>query len=223
MKVRIWTRQGLYMKTACIFIAIALTFALNNHVRPAASADNQTSDEVIQLNNAGVAALDRMYRYRNHRIVGQVPQLAARDYQAVIDKFEAALKVDPKYGMARQNLMIAHNNYALYLASHKHQWAESLQQFHQALYIGQDRTTAAGMSAVIRLLGRNPSSFVDRLRLAEEAKAGNDLIGAVVEYRAALQLRNDPATHKKLGDVYRLLDEKDKAVAEYAAAYRDSN
>lgn len=44
----------------------------------------------------------------------------------------------------------------------------------------------------------NPRSFADRVKLGDQAAAGNDLPGAVVEYRAALQIKSDKVTSKKL-------------------------
>ena len=79
------------------------------------------------------------------------------------------------------------------------------------------------MNGVIFLLGKNPKNVTHRITLGDQAKAHDDLAGAVVEYRAALRLKNDRETHKKLGDLYRQLDDKEKAVAEYAAAYRDDD
>lgn len=76
------------------------------------------------------------------------------------------------------------------------------------------------MNGVIELLGKNPRSFEDRLALADDCVNKNELNGAVVEYRAALKLKDDATTHKKLADVYQWLNEKEKAAAEYALAAR---
>jgi hypothetical protein len=76
------------------------------------------------------------------------------------------------------------------------------------------------MNGVIELLGKNPRSFEDRLALADDCVNKNELNGAVVEYRAALKLKDDATTHKKLADVYHRLNEKEKAAAEYGLAAR---
>jgi tetratricopeptide (TPR) repeat protein len=209
------------MKRPCI---VFLTLMLVPSIMGASAADEETSAEVIRLNNEGVAAQNKTYRWKNHRIVGASSKLTGSEYKAVIEKFEAALKLDPNYSLARENLAAAHNNFGLYLASHEHKPTAALRELHQAVYIDpNNQTTIADLSGLIKYsLRLNPGSFAVRIKLGDQSKSSDDLAGAVVEYCAALKLKNDPQTHKKLGDAYRLLDEKDKAVAEYAAAYRDN-
>ena len=50
-----------------------------------------------------------------------------------------------------------------------------------------------------------------------------DTIGAAVEYSEALKLKDDPKIHMKLGDVYRVRDELDKAIVEFTAATRSGD
>ena len=61
-----------------------------------AEADN---NQVIELNNDGVRALN------------------SGNVQLATQKFEQALKLDPTYQLARENLAIAHNNSGLQLRS----------------------------------------------------------------------------------------------------------
>ncbi len=158
------------------------------------------SSQVIGLNNDGVKALN------------------SNNYQVAIQKFEAALKLDPTYKLARDNLAIAHNNYGLQLRTNP---AEALKQFHQALYLNMSNaTTLQNVEGIIRMMGKDPKSYADRVALGDQARLAADFVGAIIEYGAALKLKDDPKLHIKLGDVYRVRDETDKAIAEYQAAAR---
>jgi tetratricopeptide (TPR) repeat protein len=163
------------------------------------SADQQT--DVINLNNAGVKALNDGH------------------WSLAIDKLTEALKLDPSYNLAKDNLVIVHNCYGE--AQRKaHKPAEALKQFHEAAYrtlkwrMTQNYTTLEGIDDLIKAMGKNPRSFADRAALGDRAKSEGDLDGAAVEYDAAVHLKNDPEIHKKLGDIYRSLGDTDKAAAE---------
>jgi lipoprotein NlpI len=156
------------------------------------------------LNNQGVVALKK------------------ENWHGAFDKFEDALKIDPSYAVARENLAIAHSNYALSLRTKNS--VDSLKHFHQAGYLEpKNAFFSTELRAMIKLMGKNPDSFRDRVALGDQAKTDGDTVGAVVEYGAALKLKEDRQIHKKLGDEYRLLDDKNKAAAEYAAAYKDAD
>ncbi len=222
--VRVLARIG----TQMIFIRILFLFwmvtqTLACHALEEWHDDADTSSKVIELNNEAVAAQNKLYRWKNHRIIGLTANLKDSDYEAIIHKFAEPVKLDPLYRTARSNLAIAHNNFALFLASHDHNNEQALREFHRALYVDADNvTTVENLNELLRNRFRlNPKIFRNRTALGDQARTNNDLVGAVVEYRAALKLRDDATIHKKLADVYKLLDEKDKAVAEYAAAYRE--
>src|SRR6185437_3930872 len=145
------------------------------------------SSQVIGLNNDGVKALN------------------SSNYQLAIQKFEAALKLDPNYKLARDNLAIAHNNYGLQLRNTP---AEALKQFHQALYLNMSNaTTMQNVDGIIKMMGKDPHSFADRVALGDQARLAADFVGAIIEYSAALKLKDDAKIHVKLGDVYRVRDE----------------
>ncbi|HEY9678501.1 MAG TPA: tetratricopeptide repeat protein [Drouetiella sp.] len=158
------------------------------------------SSAVINLNNDGVKALN------------------TSNFQLAITKFEAALKLDPNYKLARDNLAIAHNNYGLQLRNDP---PAALKQFHQALYLNQSNsTTMQNVDGIIRMMGLDPRNFNDRVKLGDQARLAADFVGAIIEYSAACKLKDDPKIHIKLGDVYRVRDEQDKAIQEYQAAAR---
>lgn len=150
-----------------------------------ACAANAETPEVtaLKLNNAGVQALNKKH------------------YQEAIDNLSGALKLYPSYQLARQNLSIAYNDYGKSLKNKNN--LEALKQLHQAEYwnVEMDPVGADNINKMIRILGKNPDNFADRVELGDYAQAHNDLAGADVEYRAALRLKNDPPTRQKLRDV----------------------
>lgn len=151
---------------------------------------------VIGLNNEGVIALK------------------VSNYPLAIRKFNEALKLDPEYRLAKLNLVIAYNNYGLQLRSIPQ---EALKQLHQALYFDRGNPiTLANVNGIIKLMGKDLSSFEDRVALGDEARQPHnaDFVGAILEYWQALKLKDDPAVRAKLGDAHRALDEIDKAQGE---------
>jgi tetratricopeptide (TPR) repeat protein len=165
----------------------------------ACAAETATAKE---LNDDGVLALDK------------------GNWPVAFDKFTAALLLDPDDVTARENLVIAHSNYGLYLKDKDK--LKALKEFHYAQYLDQDQksTVTANLRGMIKVIGKDPDNFIDRIRLGDQAKLQGFPIGAVVEYRAALKLKDDPQVHKKLGNVYRLLNQNEKAAAEDEAAAR---
>ena len=100
----------------------------------AAAADQSMA---IQLNNSGVRALN------------------AGDYRSAIQIFEEALKVDPAYSMARDNLAIACSGYGLKLRGTP---KEALKQFHRALSLNPSNpTTLQNIYGLIKINGKRSS------------------------------------------------------------------
>jgi tetratricopeptide (TPR) repeat protein len=179
-------------KTAGYLLAIAVTCTLATAGVYAASSD------VVALNNDGVKALN------------------AGDYTTAIQKFETAIKIDPTYQLARENLGITYNNYGLSLQGSPMQ---AIVQFHKAMFLDPtNATTSANLDGIVGMLRKSPGSFKDRVDLGDQARLSGDFVGAIVEYRAALKLNNDADTHVKLGDVYRVRSMNTEAVQEYQAA-----
>ncbi|MFX7849379.1 hypothetical protein ABTK11_19940, partial [Acinetobacter baumannii] len=91
----------------------------------------------------------------------------------------AALKLDPDYKVARENLAIAHSNYGLNLGS-KHKLDDALWQFHAALYLAPDNENFQGnVRGLASMQGFNPAEFKERVRLGDQAKLRDDLFGAI--------------------------------------------
>jgi tetratricopeptide (TPR) repeat protein len=175
-------------------LSITLTGAVMVSMPISTSAANQ---QAALLNNEGVKALN------------------SGDFQTAIAKFEQALKLEPGYSFARDNLAIAYNNYALKQKSP----LESMKYFHKALSISPgNTTTATNLDSVISSMGKNPNSYKDRLELGKQCRLASDFDGAIVEFQAALRAKNDAKLHVELGDVLRVRDRIDEAINEYKAA-----
>lgn len=186
-------------------LIVALVYAPPQMV-PAALAQYQQSDSaptsgsVVTLNNDGVRAL------------------TSSNFKLAIEKFEAALKIDGTYKLARSNLAIAYNNYGLQLRNDPKQ---AIKMFHKALMLDPaNATTRQNVDGIIRMMGKDPKDFEDRVDLGDQARKGGDFTGAIVEYAAALDLKDDAGVHEKLGDVYRVVDRVDKAIEQYQAGIR---
>lgn len=180
---------------------LLLVLVMQLSTPPAVLADDS---RVIELNNQGVAALNKS------------------NFSAAVSAFEAALKIDPSYKMARDNLAIAYNNYGLSIARSNPK--QALQLFHKALSFDRNNaTTAQNVDGIIRMLGKNPKSFADRAELGDQARKAGDFAGAIIEFQEALKIKDDAPMHEKLGDVFRVQGQDDKAIAEYQAAARTND
>lgn len=177
-------------------LIVALVYAPSPMVPSAEAQDSQ----VVTLNNDGVRAL------------------TSSNFKLAIEKFEAALKIDGSYKLARSNLAIAYNNYGLQLRSEPQQ---AIKMFHKALMLDPaNATTRQNVDGIIRMMGKDPRDFEDRVDLGDQARKGGDFTGAIVEYAAALDLKDDAGVHEKLGDVYRVVDRVDKAIEQYQGGIR---
>jgi hypothetical protein len=141
---------------------------------------------VIQLNNDGIKALNQ------------------GNTKAAKEKFEAALKEDPSYSLARANLGIAHNNYGLQLKTQDIE--KAIGHFHTALFYSPKNVTAKdNLESAIRVIGKNPKSFKDRVELGDKALSEKDFVSAKVEYEAALSIGTGAEVEKKLKNAEEML------------------
>lgn len=192
---------------ARFFVAIATILfcsgSIATGVLPGLLAAVAQSSQAVNLNNEGVKALN------------------ASNFQLAIQKLEQAIKVDASYTLARENLAIAYNNYGLQLQNNP---KEAIKQFHKALFYNPGNTTTnSNLEGIIHYMGKDPNSFKDRVALANEARKGLDFEGAMIEFQAALRLKDDSKIHMSLGDVYRVRDMNKQAIEEYKAASKSSD
>jgi len=125
-----------------------------------------------------------------------VKDLALLDYAGAVSKLEAALALIPDYKIARANLGVAYNNRGLSLQKKPY---EAITFFHHALYLDpQNDTTKANLEGIILKMGKKPDLFSDRVSLGNDAVLAGDFKGGVVEFRAALALKEDPKVRAKL-------------------------
>lgn len=136
------------------------------------------SDALIALNNEAVKAIN------------------TTNYAQAIELLEKALDWSPHYKIALVNLGIAYNNFGLSLQNKP---AEAIPYFHRALYLdASNQTTQENLNGLIRKLGKDPDSFSDRVALGDEATNRGDTKGSIIEYEAALKLKEDPTVRAKL-------------------------
>lgn len=137
-------------------------------------------DALIALNNEAVKAIN------------------TTNYARAIELLEKALDWSPHYKTALVNLGIAYNNFGLSLQNKP---AEAIPYFHRALYLdASNETTQENLNGLIRKLGKDPDSFSDRVALGDEATNHGDTKGSIIEYEAALKLKDEPEVRAKLNE-----------------------
>lgn len=167
-----WSR-----KYDSIVLGLALSASLYLWGLPACATDA----EAVSLNNEGVKSLHQ------------------NETETAIYKFKLALKKSPGYKLALENLAVAYNNTGI--AEQKDE-RKSLRDFHMAAWFDpRNATTLENTKSVIKSLKKNPASFEDRVQLADDALKDGDFAGAIVEYRAALEIKEDAQIRKKMAEV----------------------
>ena len=127
--------------------------------------------DVILLNNEGVTALKN------------------NETEKAIGKFKQALQKDASYKLARENLSIAYNNLGIANAADN---KKALSAFHFASWLSpENKTCSENLLNSIKAAGKDANSFEDRKALGEEAARNNDFAGAILEFEAALKIKDD--------------------------------
>jgi tetratricopeptide (TPR) repeat protein len=166
-----------------------------------------------QSNGAIAAADPEMLKQLNN---DAVKALGAQNYQLAISKLEQALQLAPGYTTAKSNLAVAYNNYGLVFQNNP---TEAIKYFHKACLLdANNAVSVTNLTGIIQKMGKNPRDFATRVALGDAARKSADFVGAIVEYREALKIKDDTSVHEKLGDVFRVRDENDNAIKEYQAA-----
>jgi len=125
-----------------------------------------------------------------------VLRLRQHDIESAIVTFQNAILYDTSYKKAFQNLSIAYNNLGL---EQRTQPELSLKQFRNSLYLDPtNQVTIKNFNIMMRVAGRDPNSFSDRVELGDIAFGQNDIAGSIVEYEAALKIKDDETVRQKL-------------------------
>ncbi len=134
--------------------------------------------EKIAINDDGVRALEK------------------GEYTKAIHLFKSALAIDNNFELARDNLSIAYNNFAIQSAGKP---AIALDSLHKALFLDPDNElTKKNLAGILKRMGKDASKFEDRVALAEDALKHKKAISALVEYRAAVKLQPTPKVLAKV-------------------------
>jgi TonB family protein len=161
-----------------------------------------TDKRAVELNNDGVRAISK------------------KDWTTALEKLEEALKIEPTYGLALENLSIAYNNSALAIS--EKQPTEAADKFCKALFYSPDSETAReNLNTCISSLGKDPKSYEDRVKLGDEASARKEYMVAFVEYRAARSIKQSAQIQSKIAEVTPLVG-ADAVKAMESRAFRAS-
>jgi len=167
---------------------------------------------LLAMPKAGIAAESQATKLTN----AGIKELHSLNFALAVQDLAEAVKLDPTNQVAKDNLVAAYNNYGLELKSTPDL---ALKQLHQAFFLDPSNpTTQENILRIIRSKRKNPDSFDDRVNLALACRASGDPVGAIVEYRAALDLKDDASTHIALADLYREAGKNAEAIEEYKKA-----
>ena len=165
---------------------------------PPGESLHENSAEATRLNNDGVRALQ------------------SGDYETAVAKLQAALKLNPGYVLSRQNLAIVLNNFGL---QRRNDFDTARRFFQWAVYIDPTNSIShQNLNGIIRRTGKSDTSFEVRKSLAEDAEKNGDLVGALVEYKAACDLKPDADLRIRAGDIYAKRAEWANALEQYKLA-----
>ena len=125
--------------------------------------------------------------------------LESRGYERAIMTLQNAIIMDPSYKTAFSNIAIAYNNLGL---SQRKNPPLAIRSFHKAWYLDPDnQVTVKNLNIMLRVAGRDVTNFDDRVALGDKAREERDIAGSIMEYKAALQIREDKNVRAKLEEV----------------------
>ncbi|MBX3075971.1 signal peptidase I [Candidatus Obscuribacterales bacterium] len=128
-----------------------------------------------------------------------VRALESGEYTKAIHLFKSALAIDNNFELARDNLSIAYNNFAIKSAGKPEVALDSL---HKALFIDPDNElTKKNLAGILKRMGKDAANYDDRFALAEDAEKHGKAISALVEYRAAVKLKPNAAALAKVSEL----------------------
>jgi tetratricopeptide (TPR) repeat protein len=121
------------------------------------------------------------------------------DYPTAIQKLSQALNIDPGYKLARNNLGMVFNNRGIKERTNK---VKALLDFHRAQLLRTDDTASEkNISTSIKAIIRGKDSYQLRKDLADQLAARHDDVGAICEYRRALEIKDDPKIRESLQSI----------------------
>jgi predicted Zn-dependent protease len=127
---------------------------------------------------------------------------AAGDWSHAVELLERAVALDGKNALARSNLAISLNNMAI-APGCKSEDAQKL--LYRALYWNPGCTVAKDNLANVIYRDTAGATAAEHVRRAGQRQAAGDLMGAIVEYRWALERRDDAAVRSKMQQAEKLL------------------
>lgn len=175
------------LKTFCFSLMVVSLFTIDVSYGLDLPSESTTTPATVSLTNAGATKAAAPEVLLNN---AGTKALFLGQYDEAIKDYEAAVKLNPKYGLAKQNLAKAYNNSALRLSNDQE---KALPLFRKAFWLDNtNRTTAENISAVIKSMGLDPDSAAVRTALAHKAVAINDFVGFNIETAAAKWLTEHP-------------------------------
>ncbi len=166
------------------------------------SETHYTSAELAHLNNTAVHEIN------------------LKHFASAIKTFERLLEISPNYAHAKDNLVIAHNNYGLELAMRHPE--EALKQFRAALFLDPSQAAIRkNVSAIMRENGQDPTSIEDRITIADQCLAKGEAEGAFIELSEALRIKNTPQLREKLQTALAAISNNETRKASQAPTKRE--
>lgn len=167
---------------------------------PAQATDSAKARE---LNNKGVSALQ------------------SGNYREAFESLQQALKLDPSYEKARDNLAIAYNNYGL-VSLHTNP-EQAFKLFRLSYFFSPKEITLQNLAGAYKKQNKNPDDLIERLKIAADLRKNGEFEQAITEYCATLKLKEDPTVRIYLGDLYKIRGNYRSSISHYQKALSTSN
>lgn len=121
--------------------------------------------------------------------------LDAQNFQLGVDKYEQALKLDPKTPNAKENIAVALNNLGIADGTDPN---KAVEYFRRALYYNPGADYVRGnLNSYLQSKGIDPKSATERAKLGDQFAAKHENIFGFVEYGESLRIKDDPAVKAK--------------------------
>ena len=119
------------------------------------------------------------------------------NYKEAYELLKKALTTDPKVEQAdliRRNLGAITNNLAIKEEDPK----EAVRFMHESLFYDDKDSARTNLDIFLDRIGVDPKDFAQRLKLSDQCLATGDRVGALIELKEALKLKEDKAAREKL-------------------------